>query len=104
MQHRASQEVDSSWVSYLDLGSVDAGSALRQLGAVLALSALVAATHIASAQPFDPVARDIRSGVYRGHVVTYEVIDGLAIWDGDIILGSPEDLSPRSCAGARQYP
>ena len=38
--------------------------------------------------------RDIRTGVYRGHVVSYEVIDGLAVWDGDIILGTPEELSP----------
>ena len=94
MLHRVSKKENSSWVSYLDLGNVDAGSALRQLGAVLALSAVVAATHIASAQPFDPVARDIRTGVYRGHAVTYEVVDGLAIWDGDIILGTPEELSP----------
>ena len=48
---------------------------------------------IGSAQQFDHVSRDIRTGVYRGHVVTYEVIDGLAVWDGDIILGTPEELS-----------
>ena len=54
----------------------------------------MAATDIASAQQFDPVSRDIRTGVYRGQLVTYEVIDGLAIWDGDIILGTPEELSP----------
>ena len=94
MQHRASPKGNSSWVSYFDLGSVDAGSALRQLGSILALAAALAATDIVSAQPFDPVARDIRTGVYRGHAVTYEVIDGLAIWDGDIILGTPEELSP----------
>ena len=81
-------------MSYLDLGNVDAGSALRQLGAVLALAAALAATDLASAQQFDPVARDIRTGVYRGHAVTFEVVDGLAIWDGDIILGTPEELSP----------
>ena len=95
MQHQASQKGNSSWVCYLDLGKVDAGSALRQLGAVLALAAAVAATDIVFAQPFDPVARDIRTGVYRGHAVTYEVVDGLAIWDGDIILGTPEELSPK---------
>ena len=54
----------------------------------------MAATDIGSAQQFGPVSRDIRTGVYRGQVVTYEVIDGLAIWDGDIILGTPEELSP----------
>ena len=96
MQRRASNKGNSSWVSYLNLGNVGAGSAVRQLCAVLALAAAVVAADLASAQPFDPVARDIRTGAYRGHAVTYEVIDGLAIWDGDIILGTPEDLVPES--------
>ena len=71
-----------------------AGSSLRTACSVLALAAAAAATNAASAQAFDPVSGDIRTGVYRGHAVTYEVIDGLAIWDGDIILGTPEELSP----------
>ena len=70
------------------------GSSLRTVCSVLILVATAAATDAASAQPLDPVPRDIRTGVYRGHVVTYEVIDGLAVWDGDIILGTPEELSP----------
>ncbi len=45
-----------------------------------------------------PVSRDIRTGAYQGQVVTYEVIDGLAIWDGDIILGTPEELSTANVA------
>ena len=49
---------------------------------------------IASAQPIGSAPPDIRTGVYRGHVVTYEVIDGLAVWDGDITLGTPEELEP----------
>ena len=64
----------------------------------------MAATDIASAQQFSPVARDIRTGVYRGQVVTYEVIDGLAIWDGDIILGTPEELSPTNAAAPGNTP
>ena len=92
------QEGNSSWDCYSSLGSVDAGSAVRQLGSVLALAAAIAATDIGSAQQFDPSSRDIRTGVYRGHVVTYEVVDGLAIWDGDIILGTPEELSPAQAA------
>ena len=70
------------------------GSNLRTACSVLALVAAAAAANDATAQPFDPVARDIRTGVFRGQVVTYEVIDGLAVWDGDIILGTPEDLRP----------
>ena len=73
-----------------------ASSAVRQLCSVLALAAVVAATDIVFTQQFDPVARDIRAGAFRGHVVTYEVIDGLAIWDGDIILRTPEELSPEN--------
>ena len=71
-----------------------AGPSVRTLCSVLALAAAAAATDAASAQAFDPAARDIRTGVYQGQLVTYEVIDGLAIWDGDIILGTPEELSP----------
>ena len=37
---------------------------------------------------------DIRTGVFRGQTVTYQVIDGLAVWEGDIILGTPEELEP----------
>ena len=70
------------------------GSALRHICAVLAVVAVVLATHIAFAQPIGSAPPDIRTGVYRDHVVTYEIIDGLAVWDGDIILGSPEELEP----------
>ena len=69
------------------------GSALRYICAVLAIAAAVATPDIASAQQIGSASRDIRTGVYRGRVVTYEVIDGLAVWDGDIILGTPEELS-----------
>ena len=69
--------------SYMD-------SALRHICAVLAIAASVLATDIASSQQNGDA--DIRTGVYRGQVVTYEVIDGLAVWDGDIILGTPEEL------------
>ena len=37
---------------------------------------------------------DIRTGVFRGQPITYQVINGLAIWEGDIILGTPEELQP----------
>ena len=33
-----------------------------------------------------------RSGYYRGREVTYQVVDGLAIYEGDIILGRAEEL------------
>ena len=49
---------------------------------------------IASAQQIGSASPDIRTGIYRGRSVTYEIIDGLAVWDGDIILGTPEELEP----------
>ena len=77
------------------------GFALRRICAVLAVVAVVLATDIAFAQPIGSAPPDIRTGVYRGHVVTYEIIDGLAVWDGDIILGTPEELDePRSVFAA----
>ena len=61
-----------------------------------AVAGLLAATAaIGTAQAQTPAPLDIRTGVYRGQPVTYEVIDGLAIVEGDIILGTPEELAPR---------
>ncbi len=61
--------------------------------AVIGLLAATAA--IGTAQEQAPAPLDIRTGVYRGQPVTYEVIGGLAIVQGDIILGTPEELEPR---------
>ena len=55
---------------------------------------LAAATTIGVAQAQTPEPLDIRTGVYRGHRVTYQVINGLAVVEGDIILGTPEELEP----------
>ncbi len=61
-----------------------------------AVAGLLAATAaIGTAQEQAPAPLDIRTGVYRGQPVTYEVIGGLAIVEGDIILGTPEELEPR---------
>lgn len=45
---------------------------------------------------------DIRSSYYRGRPVTYQVIDGLAVYQGDIILGTAEELEAARTAGGRQ--
>ena len=55
---------------------------------------LSAVTTIGAAQTQTPEPLDIRTGVYRGRSVTYEVINGLAVVEGDIILGTPEELAP----------
>ena len=38
---------------------------------------------------------DIREGFYNGKRVIYEVVNGMAVVEGDIILGRPADLTPR---------
>ena len=50
---------------------------------------LVHNTGIAPAAPAAPV---VRSAVWRGKSVTYEVIDGIAVAEGDMILGTAADL------------
>ena len=50
------------------------------------LAALVLLVPVASAQ-------EIRKGVYNDKPVVYEVVDGMGIVDGDIILGTPRQLS-----------
>ena len=60
---------------------------------IAGLLAATAAIGTAQAQTTAPL--DIRTGVYRGQPVTFEVIGGLAIVQGDIVLGTPEELEPR---------
>ena len=77
------------------------GSVLRHICPVLAIAVAAGAMDIASAQQIGSASPDIRTGIYRGRSVTYEIIDGLAVWDGDIILGTPEELDePRSVFAA----
>ena len=51
-------------------------------------------------------ARGIRSSFYRGRPVTYQVIDGMAIYQGDIVLGTAAELEaarePGKKAGVRE--
>ena len=49
-------------------------------------------TEAAFAQQVPNPTPDVRTGFYRGQLVTYEVIDGLTIWDGDIIIGTEHEL------------
>ena len=57
-----------------------------------ALVLLAAAALSASAQLITESIPDIRTGIYKGKRVTFEVIDGLAVVEGDIILGTAKDL------------
>ena len=60
-----------------------------------AVTLLAVATAIGAAHG-QTESLDIRTGVYRGQRVTYQVINGLAVVEGDIILGTPEELEPPS--------
>ena len=60
-----------------------------------AVTLLAVATTIGAAHA-QTESLDIRTGVYRGQRVTYQVINGLAVVEGDIILGTPEELEPPS--------
>ena len=37
-------------------------------------------------------AADLRVGYYRGHQVTFKNVDGLAVYQGDIILGATTEI------------
>ena len=56
----------------------------------IALLIALAAGSIQAQQP-----PDIREGFYNGKRVIYEVVNGMAVVEGDIILGTPEELTPR---------
>jgi uncharacterized protein (TIGR03437 family) len=61
----------------------------RLAGGVALLCALAACLFAQEAGPSRP---DVRSSYYRGRPVTYQVVDGLAIYQGDIILGTADEL------------
>ncbi len=44
-------------------------------------------------------AADIRTGVYNGRMVRFENVDGLAIFEGDIVLGNTADIEAPDAAG-----
>lgn len=39
-------------------------------------------------------ASELRTSWFRGRVVRHHVIDGMAVWEGDILLGRAEELEP----------
>jgi uncharacterized protein (TIGR03437 family) len=63
--------------------------------------ALVLGLAAVLAGPASPAEPDVRSSLYRGRPVTYQVIGGLAIYQGDIILGSVEELEAARAAGGK---
>ena len=62
---------------------------LRNKASIALLIALAAGSIQAQQPP------DIREGFYNGKRVIYEVVNGMAVVEGDIILGTPEELTPR---------
>ncbi len=53
---------------------------------------LCVAVSAAAADGISPDRPDIRTSFYQGRPVTYEVIGGLAIFEGDIVLGTAAEL------------
>lgn len=48
-------------------------------------------------------ASETRAGYFRGSDLTYQVIDGLAVFEGDIVLGGAEEIEPaRGKSGSRE--
>ena len=77
---------------------------MRSFVGNLVLGALLAGSSFAQVTETARPAGDILQGVYRGRLVLYEVVDGWALVEGDIILGtaeqmaaglSPADLQPK---------
>ena len=63
---------------------------LRNKASIALLIALAAGSIQAQQPP------DIREGFYNGKRVIYEVVNGMAVVEGDIILGTPEELTSRA--------
>jgi hypothetical protein len=55
---------------------------------------LGAETPDSSPAAVDTADRQVRTSLYRGVEVTHEVVDGIAILEGDIVLGPAEDMIP----------
>ncbi len=58
-----------------------------------------------SALPF-PAGNEARNqetyqAMFRGMAVDYNLVDGIAVWEGDILLGRPEELEPVRKDGER---
>jgi hypothetical protein len=55
-----------------------------------------------STSPVENAAREVRTSLYRGVPVTHEVVDGMAIVEGDIILGRADEMIPATESTARK--
>ncbi len=72
-------------------GYFDSGAAVLRLSSLAAVLLACCAFHLqAQVQP------DLRTGTYRGREITYQVVDGYAIYQGDIILGRADELDAAS--------
>ena len=74
-----------------DLAKDETRCAVNHTYRSAAVGLLAVATTIGAAHA-QTESLDIRTGVYRGQRVTYQVINGLAVVEGDIILGAAEEL------------
>ena len=68
-----------------------------RIAVVLAVAACVAPSQI---RPPIPAPSEVRLGVLAGRAVTYQVMDGLAVTDGDIVFGRAGGSPKTSAAGS----
>ena len=68
-----------------------------QLDAIERISSLDTADIHAVYEPRKQAARDaniiVQSGYFRGRLVSYKVIDGMAVMEGDMVLGPAEEMA-----------
>jgi hypothetical protein len=59
---------------------------------LLSLALVFVFTALSQNNPSDTKYKRWEQGIYRGKLVGFQVVDGLAIYQGDIIIGRAEDL------------
>ena len=47
-----------------------------------------------SSEPIEHSAREVRTSLYRGVPVAHDVVDGMAVVEGDIVLGRADEMIP----------
>lgn len=70
-----------------------------EIASVQSSEAVAAAANVSessSVRSESASAPDSRTGLFRGRIVKYAVIDGLAVMEGDMILGRADDIAPIS--------
>ena len=52
--------------------------------------------------PVEQTIREVQTSLYRGSAVTHEIVDGMAMLEGDIVLGRADEMIPTTERSARK--